>query len=127
METTFHCKNDCLLRDLLEFKTRYLTTNEEKITILTDQVAESRTPENVTELMAAREKQFSKTLEMKKVLNCLVNGCNLCYPETGTHYDSEVEILEEEEEEEDDEDDAPNGSNCTAENDSESSSDENQT
>ena len=124
MEPAFHCKNDCLLRDLLEFKTRYLTTNAEKITILADQVAESRTPENITELTAAQEKQESKTLEMNKFLNCLINGCNLCYPETGTHYDSEVEVSEEEKEE-DEEEVASHGSDCASEIDSEYSSDEN--
>ena len=121
MEAAFHCKNDCLLRYLLEFKTRYLATNEEKISILTDQVAESWSPENITELRTAQEKQESKTQEMYKVLNCLINGCNLCYPETGTHYDSKVEVSEEEDEQEDE----SHGSKFASELDSEYSSDKN--
>ena len=56
---------------------------------------------------------------MYKVLNCLINGCNLCYPETGTHYDSKVEVSEEEDEDE------SHGSECASELDSEYSSDEN--
>ena len=124
MEPAFQCKNDCLLQDLLEFKTRYLTTNEEKISILADQVAESNTPENVNELRAAQEKQESKTQEMNKVLKCLTDGCTLCYPETGTHYDSEVEVSDEEEEE-DEEGSVSQGSEFASKIDSEYSSDDN--
>ena len=124
MEPAFQCKNDCLLQDLLEFKTRYLTTNEEKISILADQVAESNTPENVNELRAAQEKQESKTQEMNKALKCLTDGCTLCYPETGTHYDSEVEVSDEEEEE-DEEGSVSQGSEFASKIDSEYSSDDN--
>ena len=84
---------------LIWIKTNYLTTNNEKITILAHQVAESRSPEKITELNAAKEKQTSKSQEINKLLQCLANCCNQCYPETGTHYDSEVEISGEEEEE----------------------------
>ena len=56
MEPAFQCKEDCLLQDLLDFKTQYLTTNEEKILIRVDQVAESNTLENINELIAAQEK-----------------------------------------------------------------------
>ena len=58
---------------------------------------------------------------MYKVLNCLINGCNLCYPETGTHYDSKVEVSEEEDEQEDE----SHGSKFASELDSEYSSDKN--
>ena len=44
-------------------------------------------------------------------------------PETGTHYDSEVEVSEEEGEESDKEKE-PYGSNCTSEKESQNSSDE---
>ena len=125
MEPAFQCKDDCLLRDLLEFKTRYLTTNEEKISILVDQVEESNTLENINELIADQEKQESKTQEMNKVLKCLMDGCTLCYPETGTHYDSEVEVSEEDEEEDDEEESASQGSEYASETNSEYSSDEN--
>ena len=115
MEPAFQCKEDCLLRDLLEFKTRYLTTNEEKILILVDQVAESSSLENINKLIAAQEKQESKTQEMNKVLKCLMDGCTLCYPETGTHYDSEVEVSEEDKEEDDEEESASQGSEYASE------------
>ena len=124
MEPAFQCKDDCLLRDLLEFKTRYLTTNEEKISILVDQVEESNTLENINELIADQEKQESKTQEMNKVLKCLMDGCTLCYPETGTHYDSEVEVSEEEGEEYKEEDEESYGGKCASEKDSENSNDE---
>ena len=84
---------------LIWIKTNYLTTNNEKITILAYQVAKSQSPLKITELNAAQEKQTSKSQEINKLLQCLENGCNQRYPETGTHYDSEVEVSEEEEEE----------------------------
>ena len=128
MEPAFNCKTECLLRDLLECKSNYLTTNEEKVPILVDQVAESRSPEKITELSAAQEKQKSKTQELNKLLQCLINGCNQCYPETGTHYDSEVEVSEEEgeesDEEEEEEEEEPYGSDCASEKESQNSSDE---
>ena len=66
-------------------------------------MAKSQSPLKITELNAAQEKQTSKSQEINKLLQCLENGCNQRYPETGTHYDSEVEVSEEEEEEESDE------------------------
>ena len=124
MEPAFNCKTECLLRDLLECKLNYLTTNEEKIAILVDQVAESRSPEKNTELSAAQEKQKSKTQELNKVLQCLINSCNQYYPETGTQYDSEVEVSEEEGEEYKEEDEESYGGKCASEKDSENSNDE---
>ena len=62
-------------------------------------MAKSQSPLKITELNAAQEKQTSKSQEINKLLQCLENGCNQRYPETGTHYDSEVEVSEEEEEE----------------------------
>ena len=101
MEPTFNCKNECLLRDFYECKSNYLTTNNEKITILVHQVAESQSLEKITKLNTAQEKQTSKSQELNKLLQCLKNGCNQYYPETGTHYNSEVS--EEEGEESDEE------------------------
>ena len=100
MDSPFNCKKECLLRDLYECKKDYLSTNNEKITILAHQVAESQNPEKIIELNFAQEKQTSKLQETNKLLHCLETGCNQCYPETGTHYDSEVELSEEEDESE---------------------------
>ena len=117
MEPAFNCKTKCLLQDLLECKSNYLTTNKEKIAILVHQVAESQSPEKITKLNAAQE--------LNKLLQCLINGCNQCYPETGTHYDSEVEVSEEEGEESDEEEEEePYGSDCASEKESQNSSDE---
>ena len=59
---------------------------------------------------------------MNKLIQCLINGCNQCYPEAGTHYDSEVEISEEEGEESDEEEEEePYGSNCASEKESQNS------
>ena len=93
------------------------------IKLLVYQVAESQSPEKFTELNAAQDKQKSKTQELNKLIQCLINGCNQCYPEAGTHYDSEVEISEEEGEESDEEEE-PYGSNCTSKKESQNSTDE---
>ena len=87
--------------------------------MLVHQVAESQSPE----LNFAQEKQTLKFQEINKLLQCLENGCNQCYPETGTHYDSEVEISEEEEEvesneEEGEEEEGLYGSKCASEDES---------
>ena len=121
MDPPSNCKNECPLWDLYECKTNNLTTNNEKITILAHQVAESRSPEKITELNAAKEKQTSKSQEINKLLQCLKTGCNQCYPETGTHYDSEVEISEEEESDEEEGEDIY-GSKCASEDESKDSS-----
>ena len=122
MEPAFNCKTKCLLQDLLECKSNYLTTNKEKIAILVHQVAESQSPEKITELNAAQDKQMPKTQELNKLLQCLINSCNQCYLETGTHYDSEVEVSEEEGEESDEEEELY-GSDCASEKESQNSSD----
>ena len=103
MNPPFLCKEDCLLRNLYICKKEYLITNYEKIAILVDQVAESQDPHKIIQLSNAQEAQTVKLQETNKLLLCLETGCNHCYPETGTNYESGIEGSEGDGEDEDEE------------------------
>ena len=89
----FACKEDCLLRVILEKTTRRIQFNCELIADLSDlqHNEPGRLHEVVTKLQIINDVQKEKLKDARHLLSCLEKGCEVCFPDEGVKYESDTD------------------------------------
>jgi hypothetical protein len=89
----FACKEDCLLRVILNSITRRIKFNCELIADLADlhHNKPRRLHEVVTKLQVVNDIQKEKLKDARHLIFCLENGCEVCFPDGGVKYESDAD------------------------------------
>ena len=89
----FACKEDCLLRVILEKTTRRIQFNCELIADLSDlqHNEPGRLHEVVTKLQIINDVRKEKLKDARHLLSCLEKGCEVCFPDEGVKYESDTD------------------------------------